>query len=303
MTKTPLRTTTAPVYAHSADSPDLKQQFDAFINELVEGSMSTDALAQALSVGIDDLATVLRSLPALEGKLIELSIAAVARCNPDLKVLTQNLRLPVSPTALQIVEMNDAKSFQALTFDSDTGGRRTYTPDFVILNERTGTAHVVDAKRSVYNYDRVRLDDLQNRMKAAGLVLPDFLYKEHRRLNVREVRVVILTTDNRKTDLTGGIWHLSQLDHLVEVEGAGAAIARLQADFHSHVEANWKEACFAFAQFPKLPITAPAKSKATYDDLEAGEGNDKSFDEAHVIDGSGNPQMIRLGFAQVPARH
>jgi hypothetical protein len=49
--------------------------------------------------GIDDLASVLRSLPALEGKLIELGIAAVASCNPDLKVLTQNLRLPVLPAA------------------------------------------------------------------------------------------------------------------------------------------------------------------------------------------------------------
>jgi hypothetical protein len=37
----------------------LKKQFDAFINELVETSLSADALAKALSGGIDDLATVL----------------------------------------------------------------------------------------------------------------------------------------------------------------------------------------------------------------------------------------------------
>jgi hypothetical protein len=46
------------------------------------------------------------------------------------------------------------ENFRALTFDSDMGGRKTYTPDFVILNECTNTAHVVDAKRSVYTYDR-----------------------------------------------------------------------------------------------------------------------------------------------------
>jgi hypothetical protein len=67
MTKTPSRQPPHP-YAHSADSPELKQQFDAFIKELVETSLSVDALAKALSGGIDDLATVLRSLPALEGR-------------------------------------------------------------------------------------------------------------------------------------------------------------------------------------------------------------------------------------------
>jgi len=303
MTKTTLKTTTAPVYAYSADSLELKLQFDAFINELVEPSLSADALSNALCAGIDDLATVLRSLPALEGRLIELGIAAVARCNPDLKILTQNLRLPISPTALQIVEMNDAMNFRALTFDADMGGRKTYTPDFVILNQRTNTAHIVDAKRSVYTYDRVRLGDLQNRMKAAGLVLPDFLYKEHRRLNVKEVRVVILTADNRKTDLNGGIWHLSQLDHLVQVEGAGAAIASLQSEFHSHVEANWKQACEAFAQSCHLPIALPVQPEVELDDPETDDENDKSFEDTNIMDASGKPQLIRLGFAQAPTRH
>jgi hypothetical protein len=199
--------------------------------------------------------------------------------------------------------MNDAKSFQALTFDSDTAGRKTYTPDFVILNERTGTAHVIDAKRSVYTYDRVRLDDLQNRMKAAGLVLPDFLYKEHKRLVAKDVRIVILTADNRKTDLHGGIWHLSQLDHLVEVEGAGAAIARLQTEFHSFIGANWKRACEAFAQSRNLPIAALDQVEAELDDVVSDKEDEQSFDDADTIDASANPSMIRLGFAQAPTRH
>ncbi|WP_290775964.1 hypothetical protein [Hoeflea sp.] len=303
MTKTKLTTTTSPLYAFSADTPELRQKFCAFINELVEGPMSAEAFTQALSGGIADLATTLRSLPALEGRLIEFGIAAVARCNPDLKVLTQNLRLPVSPTALKLVELNHAENFRALTFDSDMGGRKTYTPDLVILNERTGTAHIVDAKRSVYTYDRVRLDDLQNRMKAAGLVLPDFLYKEHKRLVTKEVRVVILTADNRKTDLNGGIWHISQLDHLVEVEGAGAAIARLQTEFHFCIEANWKKACETFAQSRKLPIAALDQVEAELDDVVSDKEDEQSFDDANAIDASANRSMIRLGFPQAPTRH
>ncbi|MCC0035327.1 MAG: hypothetical protein H6887_08720 [Hoeflea sp.] len=303
MTKTILKTTTAPVYANSADSLELKQQFDAFIAELLETSLSADALSNALCAGIDDLASVLRSRPVLEGRLIERGIAAVARCNPDLKVLTHNLRLPVSPIALQIVQMNDAENYRALTFDADSAGRKTYTPDLVILNERTNTAHIVDAKRSVYTYDRMRLDNFQNQMKAAGLGLPDFLYKEHKRLNVKEVRVVILTADNRKTDLNGGIWHISQLDHLVEVEGAGAAIASLQAEFHSQVEANWKHACEAFAQSWSLPKALPEQPEVELVEMETDYEDDQSLRDAKVMDASGNPQLIKLGFAQAPTRH
>lgn len=297
------KTTSAPAYAHSADSPELTKQFEKFINELVEGSFSADAMEQALSSDIDKMATVLRSLPALEGRLIELGIAAVAKCNPDLRVLTQNLRLPVLEEALQIVQMNDDVNFRALTFNADSGGRKTYTPDLVILNQRTGTAHIVDAKRSVYTYDRARLDELQNRMKAAGLVLPDFLYKEHKRLLAKDVRIVILTADNRKTDLHGGIWHISQLDHLVEVQGAGAAIARLQTEFHSCIEANWKRACEAFAQSCQLPIAAPDQFEAELDELVSDKEDEQCVDDANAIDACANPSMIKLGFAQAPTRH
>jgi hypothetical protein len=38
MNKTTLKTTTSPVYAYSADCPELKEKFDQFINELVEPS-------------------------------------------------------------------------------------------------------------------------------------------------------------------------------------------------------------------------------------------------------------------------
>jgi hypothetical protein len=141
-------------------------------------------------------------------------------------------------------------------------------------------------------------------MKAAGLVLPDFLYKEHRRLTVKDVRVVILTADNRKTDLTGGIWHVSQLDHLVEVQGAGTAIARLQADFHSHVEANWKRRARHLRSPANCLIAASDQFEAELDDMWPQMTTMcQFFDDASVVDASGNQQLIRLGFAQVPARH
>lgn len=303
MTTTQTELAAAPTYTRSADCPDLQRTLQAFVDDLIEGSMSVDALATALSGTIDDLSSIFRMQPSLEGHLIEFGIGTVARCNPDLKVLTRNLRLPVLPEALQIVEMNDADRFRALTFNADLRGYKTYTPDLVILNQKTRTAHVVDAKRSVYTYDRLRLDELQKRMKAAGLVLPDFLYKQHKRLAVSEVRVVILTADDRKTDIENGIWHISQLDHLIEVEGAGEAISSLQETFRSGVEANWTKAREAAASSRRQARRAQPEQVLPIDDVDPDDEDNPLDDAAADIGSEPGPHLIRLGFAQAPVRH
>jgi hypothetical protein len=303
MTSTQTRTTTAPSYIRSADCPELQETLHAFVNDLIDGSMSVDALATALSGTIDDLSSIFRTQPSLEGQLIEFGIGAVARCNPELKVLTQNLRLPVLPEALQLVDMNEAERIRALTFNADMRGHKTYCPDLVVLNERTRTAHIIDAKRSVYTYDRVRLDELQNRMKAAGLVLPDFLYKQHKRLAVSEVRVVILTADDRKTDTENGIWHISQLDHLIEVEGAGEATSALQETFRSRVEANWKKAREAAALSRRQVSRAQPGPVLPIDGVDVDDEHDPLENEAADIGSKSGPHLIKLGFAQAPVRH
>ncbi|MAZ85879.1 MAG: hypothetical protein CME90_20090 [Hoeflea sp.] len=303
MTTAQTKSATRPTYTRSADCPDLQKTFHAFLDDLVEGSMSVEALTTALAGTIDDLSSIFRLQPSLEGQLIEFGIGAVARCNPDLKVLTRNLRLPVLSEALQIVEMNDADRFRALTFNADLRGYKTYTPDLVILNQKTRTAHVVDAKRSVYTYDRLRLDELQKRMKAAGLVLPDFLYKEHKRLAVSEVRVVIISADDRKTDLENGIWHLSQLDHLIEVDGAGKTIAALQQTFRTRVEANWTKAREAAALSGGQASGAQPEQFLPIDGADPDDERDPLDDEATDIGSEPGPHLIRLGFAQAPVRH
>jgi hypothetical protein len=150
----------------------------------------------------------LRGVPALEGKLLELAIVAVAQCNPDLEVVTQP-RLPILAEAEQVIELNDPANYRALTFDSDMVGMKTYKSDFIFFDKVTKVAHVVDAKRSMYTYDHARTEDLKKRMKAVGLVLAHLALQRHshRRMIAEEVRIAILTADNRKTDLTQ--WNLA----------------------------------------------------------------------------------------------
>jgi len=303
MNKTILKAAAAPIYAHSAKCPDLKQRLDDLIDETVASSLSAEALAQSLAGGMDEIATMVRAIPGHEGRLIERGIALVARCNPHLVVLTQNLRLPVTSAALQLVGLNDPRNYRALTLDADHGGRKTYTPDLLIVNTATKIAHVVDAKRSLISYESTRIDELKRRMLAAALVVPDLLYKHHHRLVAEEVRIVILNAENRKTDIDAGIWPMSHLDHLVEVAGAGEAIGSLQQAFRSRIKSNWELARHTFIRTSDqrggrvMPLHGETEEDEPDEDDIQAPGEDAA---ATIVD---EPRLIKLGFAQVPARH
>ena len=229
-------------YAHVVDLDMMGPQIEALVSEVVSSALSAAILRQALAAGMNEIASVLRAVPIAEGRLLERGIGLVAKGNPDLVVLTDNLRLPVTKAASELVAMNDPSLVRSLSLDADNGGRKSYTPDLLILNRATKIAHLVDVKRSLGSYEVSRITELKQRMLAAALVVPDLLFKEHRRLHVEEVRVVILNAENQRTNIEGGVWPLNQLDHLLEMTGAGRLLEHLREVFRVQVEANWAAA-------------------------------------------------------------
>lgn len=229
-------------YDLTIDLKDMRPSLDKLVSEIVDTALSGAMFRRALTAGMEDIASVMRAVPAAEGRLLERGIGFLAKRNPDLVVLTDNLRLPVTKAAAELVAMNDAALVKALSLDADSGGRKSYTPDLLIINRSTKIGHLVDVKRSLNSYEVSRITELKNRMLAAALVVPDLLYKEHRRLHVEEVRVVILNAENQRTDIDGGVWPLTHLDHLLEIAGAGEVMAHLRELFQRRVEANWKSA-------------------------------------------------------------
>ena len=229
-------------YAHVVDLDMMGPQIEALVSEVVSSALSAEILRQALAAGMNEIASVLRAVPIAEGRLLERGIGLVAKGNPDLVVLTDNLRLPVTKAASELVAMNDPSLVRSLSLDADNGGRKSYTPDLLILNRATKIAHLVDVKRSLGSYEVSRITELKQRMLAAALVVPDLLFKVHRRLHVEEVRVVILNAENQRTNIEGGVWPLNQLDHLLEMTGAGRLLEHLREVFRVQVEANWAAA-------------------------------------------------------------
>lgn len=291
-------------YQHSADLKALRPQLEALVTEIAASALSVEAMRQSLKGSLEEAASVLRSVPVHEGRLLERGIDLLAACNPDLVVLTENIRLPLTPTAMQLVEHNEVHLYRGLTLDADTGGRKSYTPDHLIINRVTGVAHMVDVKRSLTSYEASRIADLKCRMLASALVVPDHVYKGHHRLSVKEVRVVILNAQaGGRNDIKGGIWPLSHLDHLLEVTGAGEALLSLRKLFRERIDANWVSA--------RNPLIAsgvgssPSTTALGDPSYDAGDedGSVKRLTDAGDKDivAPDDLPLVIVGFAQVPA--
>ncbi len=294
----------APTFPHAVDPEGLHPKLEGLCHSVLSASFNSTALLEALSSGLTDVSALLRTVPAAEGRLIERGVGLIAGLNPDLVVLTENIRLPVTKAALDLVERNDPRHYASLTLDADSGGRRGYTPDLIIVNRKTRLAYVVDVKRSLSSYDAVRLQELKRRMLAAALTVPDLLYREHHRLVAEEVQVVILDAQNASRDNSTGIWPVSDLDHLLSVEGAGKAIAYLRRCFQQGIEQNWKEARSAEAQYKMLPDEDRRAGAVPWFDTPEPEGlrqraDDRSPRIADAAVHSGRPQ-VRIGFASLP---
>jgi len=184
------------------------------------------------------LASRLRSVSFHDGRLLERGLAVVAALHPDLEVLGKPLKLPLVEAAVQAISNNSWDALTGVCFDADMATERTYKPDLVIVNRRTRKALLIDLKRSLVAYgDSTRLADLKSRMMAAALVLPDFLYKQHKRLKITDVDIAVIDGASRASDHAQGIWKLTELDDLLGLSGAAAAMERLRSTFGDRVRA------------------------------------------------------------------
>ncbi|HZG29809.1 MAG TPA: hypothetical protein VE079_15240 [Ensifer sp.] len=307
-------------YRHALEPKSLEPRLLALAEGAATAAFTALQMKEALGKGLEDAATLMRAVPIQEGNLLERGIVLLAASNPDMLALTENLRLPVTPAALELVGLNDERLYRRLTLDADRGGRKGYTPDMILVHRSKRLAHVVDIKRTLGSYETTRIADLKSRMLASSLVVPDLLYKEHRRIAVDEVRAVIVTADSQKTDIDNGIWPLAHLDHLLELDGAGLAIEWLRQQFAIAVERNWRHAVKQLAAMDQgretsraLQRTAKAfaSSKTAMEEDDADDTVGISFSgmtsarskfgsDASSRASDAAPPPLRIGFARPP---
>ena len=215
---------------------DIESDLDALIGRAVAAVAANMPSPDAILGDFIGLASLIRSVSFHEGKLLEQAIIAIGQRNPDLLILWRSLRLPVTSAALEAIAHNRSGNLKGLSFDADARTRVTYTPDLVVVNCRYRSAVILDVKRSVASYlDTHRLTELKTRMLATALILPDWLYKEHKRLTVDTVGIAIIDGASAPSNHESGIWAMDEIDDLLEVEGAAEAMTELRRRFGTEI--------------------------------------------------------------------
>jgi hypothetical protein len=219
-------------YPHSITFADVEADLDQLVDNAISAIIDGDPVEDEILGHYVQIASLVRAISFREGKLLEYAVERLAKVNPSITVLSQSLRLPLVKAAMETVTSNNWSSLDGITIDCEAPAKGSYTPDLIIVNRGRHIGYILDLKRSLASYlDTGRLDDLKVRMMAAALILPDWLYKNHKRLMVDTVGVAIVDGASRPSDHGNGIWALDEIDDLLEIDGVATCMAELRARF------------------------------------------------------------------------
>ncbi|MGO8328264.1 hypothetical protein ACC811_25950 [Rhizobium ruizarguesonis] len=224
-------------HPHLVRYSDIEADFDVLIDKAIAAIAEGDPVEDEILGHYVNVASLVRAVSFREGKLLEQAVERLAKVNPDLVVLMQSIKLPLVKAAIEAVAGNNWRQLENVRLDCDAPAKGSYTPDLILVNRAKRAAFVLDLKRSLASYgDTSRLEELKLRMLASAMILPDWLYKTQKRLMVETVGVAIVDGASRPSDHAAGVWALSEVDDLLEIDGAATCMAELRLRFGRRVQ-------------------------------------------------------------------
>lgn len=311
-------------HSHIVRFAEVEADLDLLIDRAIAAIADGEPTEDEILGHYVHIASLVRAVSFREGKLLEQAVERLAKANPNVTVLTQSLKLPLVKVALEAVSGNDWQSLDGVKLDCEAPAKGSYTPDLIVVNRARHTAYILDLKRSLASYgDTSRLEELKLKMMASAMVLPDWLYKHQKRMMVDTVEVAIVDGASRPSDHATGIWALSEIDDLLEIDGVAACMAELRLRFGCRVqqllEAEARKALGVLeavvpdpvpaSMMPGKPLIALNGPACTYEEEQGMAARDEDdsdydlgcFDEDQ--DDEPEPVRIRVGFARRPRRH
>ena len=318
-------------HPHLVRFTDVEADLDLLIDRAINAIMDGEPTEDEILGHYVNIASLVRAVSFREGKLLEQAVDRLAQANPNAMVLTQSLKLPLVKAALEAVSGNNWASLDGIKLDCESPAKGSYTPDLIVVNRARHTAYILDLKRSLASYgDTSRLEELKMKMMASAMVLPDWLYKNQKRLMVDAVEVAIVDGASRPSDHASGIWALSEIDDLLEIDGAAACMAELRRRFGLRVQQLLEvearkaigvdERLVAAAVDTGASSIAPKPSRINLngpsrtfeeemaacsgdDDLAGDDLGDDVFGPCDEIEDAPTTVFFRVGYARRPAAH
>ncbi|MBO9127730.1 MULTISPECIES: hypothetical protein [unclassified Rhizobium] len=300
-------------HPHLVRYADVAGDFDTLIDKAIAAITDGEPVADEILGHYVQVASLVRAVSFREGKLLEQAMLRLSQANSDLVVLMQSIKLPLVKAAIEAVAGNDWGLLESIRLDCDAPSKGTYTPDLIIINKRRHSAVILDLKRSLASYgDTTRMEELKMKMMASAMILPDWLYRTQKRVMVDTVGVAIVDGASRPSDHAAGIWALSEVDDLLEVDGAAACMMELRRRFGQRVQQLLKEATYRALGIAKHATLTPGSGLSRFAlrgvrrSMSATGDNDLHDDHADGLeadvdsaeDDIAPAARIRIGFAR-----
>lgn len=229
-------------FASTADLERLRPDLERLVAQAVNAVRACSAKPDDTFGDWGELVAAIRSTAFHEGMLLERGVARLALCNPNLIVVPLDRPMPIVPAAREILRRNDGP-LRGIRLSPEVHARESYAPDIVIVDKQRHTALILDVKRSLASYETRRLNELRSRMMAAAMIASDWLSIECRTPPIGDVAIAIIDGSDDAVDHDRGVWGLSEIGELLEVNGAGGAMAMLRDRFGEEVRRILSERC------------------------------------------------------------
>jgi hypothetical protein len=150
--------------------------------------------------------------------------------------------MPIVPAAQEMLKRTPADQLKGVRVPSRVHATETYRPDLFIVNRTRHSGLILDIKRSLASYRPQEIDRLRFRMLAVAAVAAEWV-AEHQHTLLVEVETAIIDGADEVSDPERGVFRLSEIDLLLEIEGAAASISRVRQAFSLRVQAELARRC------------------------------------------------------------
>lgn len=229
----------------SSSAPRVAPDCDRLVEEALTAALERDVRVDPTFGDYATLGGFFRSAEMQDGRLLETALDEVLQGNPNLLLLPPKA-MPIVPAATEMLKRTPLENTRDIRFPVRVHSTESYTPDKLVVHRGEHVALILDLKRDVSKHRPQEIRRLCSRMASVVAIAPEWL-AEHCGQLVVEVHTAIIDGADEVSDHERRIFRLSEIDQLLDTEGAAEFIIRTREKFSQRVQQEFGRQCHAFA--------------------------------------------------------
>lgn len=242
----------------------LSSEVNGLVDEAMKAALAGEVRDDITFGKYASLFGFFRSAVMQEGRLLETAIEKAVQRNLDLKLLPTK-PMPIVPAAQEMLKRTPSDEIKGVRFPSRVHATETYKPDLFVVNRKSHSGLILDIKRSLGSYRPQEVDRLRFRMLVVAAIAPEWIAERQGPLLVK-IETAIVDGADEMSDPERGVFRLSEIDDLLECEGAAEFIRQVREAFSGRVQNELARRCRALAGNPVEPDKIPKGENPAADD-------------------------------------